>query len=51
MANSPSKPLSSKYAVAVENIKDGDAAVPLVTQVAYGKNKTVRRELLSAIAP
>jgi hypothetical protein len=38
-------------AVAVQNIKDRDAAVPLVAHVAYWKNKTVWRELLSAIAP
>ena len=38
-------------AVAVQNVKDRDAAVPLVAHVAYWKNKTVWRELLSAIAP
>jgi hypothetical protein len=38
-------------AVAVQNIKDRDAAVPLVAHVAYWKNKTVWKELLSAIAP
>jgi hypothetical protein len=38
-------------AVAVQNIKDRDAAVPLVAHVAYWKNKTVWRELLSQIAP
>jgi hypothetical protein len=38
-------------AVAVQNIKDRDAAVPLVAHVAYWKNKTVWTELLSAIAP
>jgi hypothetical protein len=37
--------------LAVQNIKDRDAAVPLVAHVAYWKNKTVWRELLSAIAP
>lgn len=37
--------------VAVQNIKDRDAAVPLVAHVAYWKNKTVWRELLSQIAP
>lgn len=37
--------------IAVQNIKDRDAAVPLVAHVAYWKNKTVWRELLSAIAP
>ncbi|MDQ1408659.1 MAG: hypothetical protein QOJ41_394 [Acidobacteriaceae bacterium] len=36
---------------AVQNIKDRDAAVPLVAHVAYWKNKTVWRELLSQIAP
>ena len=38
-------------AVAVQNIKDRDAAVPLVAHVAYWNNKTVWKELLSAIAP
>ena len=38
-------------AVAVQNVKDRDAAVPLVAHVAYWKNKTVWNELLSAIAP
>jgi len=37
--------------VAVRNIKDRDAAVPLVAHVAYWKNKTVWRELLAQIAP
>ncbi|HWZ24652.1 MAG TPA: hypothetical protein VN037_05175 [Verrucomicrobiae bacterium] len=37
--------------VAVQNVKDRDAAVPLVAHVAYWKNKTVWKELLSAIAP
>lgn len=37
--------------VAVQNIKDRDAAVPLVAHVSYWKNKTVWRELLAAIAP
>jgi len=37
--------------VAVHNVKDRDAAVPLVAHVAYWKNKTVWNELLSAIAP
>jgi hypothetical protein len=37
--------------VAVQNVKDRDAAVPLVAHVAYWKNKTVWTELLSAIAP
>ena len=36
--------------IAVQNIKDRDAAVPLVAHVAYWKNKTVWRELLSQIA-
>jgi len=38
-------------AVAVQNIKDRDAAVPLVAHVAYWKNKTVWQTLLSQIAP
>jgi hypothetical protein len=38
-------------AVAVQNVKDRDAAVPLMAHVAYWKNKTVWRELLSQIAP
>jgi hypothetical protein len=37
--------------VAVRNVKDRDAAVPLVAHVAYWKNKTVWRELLAQIAP
>jgi len=37
--------------IAVQNVKDRDAAVPLVAHVAYWKNKTVWTELLSAIAP
>ena len=37
--------------VAVQNVKDRDAAVPIVAHVAYWKNKTVWKELLSAIAP
>jgi hypothetical protein len=37
--------------VAVQNVKDRDAAVPLMAHVAYWKNKTVWTELLSAIAP
>jgi hypothetical protein len=37
--------------VAVQNIKDRDAAVPLVAHVAYWKNKTVWKALLSQIAP
>jgi hypothetical protein len=37
--------------VAVQNIKDRDAAVPLVAHVAYWKNKTVWTQLLSQIAP
>src|ERR1700736_5778977 len=36
---------------AVQNIKDRDAAVPLVAHVAYWKNKTVWQALLSQIAP
>jgi hypothetical protein len=38
-------------AIAVQNIKDRDAAVPLVAHVAYWKNKTVWRALLLRIAP
>lgn len=38
-------------AVAVQNAKDRDAAVPLMAHVAYWKNKTVWRELLSQVAP
>jgi hypothetical protein len=37
--------------VAVQNIKDRDAAVPLVAHVAYWKNKTVWTELLKQITP
>jgi hypothetical protein len=37
--------------VAVQNIKDRDAAVPLVAHVSYWKNKTVWTQLLSQIAP
>jgi hypothetical protein len=37
--------------VRVKNIKDRDAAVPLVAHVAYWKNKTVWSALLSQIAP
>jgi hypothetical protein len=37
--------------VKVKNIKDRDAAVPLVAHVAYWKNKTVWSSLLSQIAP
>jgi hypothetical protein len=37
--------------VAVQNIKDRDAAVPLMAHVAYWKNKTVWTQLLSQIAP
>ena len=37
--------------IAVQNVKDRDAAVPLVAHVAYWKNKTVWTELLPAIAP
>jgi hypothetical protein len=37
--------------IAVQNVKDRDAVVPLVAHVAYWKNKTVWKELLSAIAP
>jgi len=37
--------------IAVQNIKDRDAAVPLVAHVAYWKNKTVWIALLSQIAP
>ena len=37
--------------VRVQNIKDRDAAVPLVAHVAYWKNKTVWGALLSQIAP
>jgi hypothetical protein len=38
-------------AVAVQNIKDRDAVVPLVAHVAYWKNKTVWTQLLGQIAP
>jgi hypothetical protein len=38
-------------AVAVQNVKDRDAAVPLMAQVAYWKNKTVWTQLLEQIAP
>lgn len=37
--------------VAVQNVIDKDAAVPIVAHVAYWKNKTVWNELLSQIAP
>jgi hypothetical protein len=38
-------------AVAVKNVVDKDAAVPIVAHVAYWKNKMVWKELLSQIAP
>jgi succinate dehydrogenase hydrophobic anchor subunit len=37
--------------VAVQNVKDRDAAVPLMAHVAYWKNKTVWTQLLEQIAP
>lgn len=37
--------------IAVQNVKDRDAAVPLMAHVAYWKNKTVWTELLKEIAP
>jgi len=37
--------------VAVQNVKDRDAAVPLMAHVAYWKNKTVWMQLLEQIAP
>jgi hypothetical protein len=37
--------------VAVQNVKDRDAAVPLMAHVAYWKNKTVWTQLLGQIAP
>jgi hypothetical protein len=37
--------------VAVPNVKDRDAAVPLMAHVAYWKNKTVWTQLLEQIAP
>ena len=36
---------------AVQNVKDRDAAVPLMAHVAYWKNKTVWAQLLNEIAP
>ncbi len=36
---------------AIKNVKDRDAAVPLVAHLAYWKNKTVWKELLAQIAP
>ena len=36
---------------AVQNVKDRDAAVPLMAHVAYWKNKTVWTQLLNEIAP
>jgi hypothetical protein len=36
--------------VAVQNVKDRDAAVPLMAHVAYWKNKTVWTQLLEQIA-
>jgi hypothetical protein len=38
-------------AAAVQNVKDRDAAVPLMAHVAYWKNKTVWTQLLEQIAP
>jgi hypothetical protein len=37
--------------VAVQNVVDPDAAIPLIAHVSYWSNKTVWRELLSEIAP
>jgi hypothetical protein len=34
-----------------QNVKDRDAAVPLMAHVAYWKNKTVWTQLLEQIAP
>jgi len=45
----PADPIITR--VKVKNIKDRDAAVPLVAHVAYWKNKTVWSALLSQIAP
>lgn len=36
---------------AVENVRDKDAAVPIVAHVSYWKNKLVWQKLLSEIAP
>lgn len=38
-------------AVAIQNVKDRDAAVPLMAHVAYWKNKTVWTQRLEQIAP